>query len=268
MKRILHVIIIILLLTGTLSSCRRGTPDIGPSTYPLPSHTISEPAESPQIEPCQEPPLTQEDLEQPVPQFLEPELQQLYRRARNVYHHLFIETTGSEYSDTLEPGTFPETPPDTFEEDGLFYQYSRGRYKDWGDFDALVHSVFTDRLFQSLNRIEGHSSGLYQERDGMMCFVDLIRPNAHTRNPNFEDTFVLLEQTEDLIRFHVVGYYSFPYPLEGEDYGRRDARLRAGYEYTEEFELVLVNTSAGWRFDTFYDTSVDAGDYMGALNDN
>lgn len=251
MRRSLPVLLSALLLAGALSGCRAGPPGPSPSSPPT--------AEAAELQP----PLTQEDLELPVPDFLPPELQQLYRRAHNVYEHLFIETTGCEYAETFEPGTFPETPPETFEADGLRYRYARGRYKSWADFDALVHSVFTHRLFQALNGIEGHSSGLYAERDGALCFVDLIRPTAHTRNPNFPDTFVLLEQTEDLIRFHAVGYYSCLYPLEGEDMGTRDARLRAGYEYTEEFELILVRTEEGWRFDAFSDTSADAGEYPG-----
>ena len=268
MKQTANTIIFVLLLAGTLSSCRSDPPDVNSSLSPLPSHTAFEVTELPDINLCQEPPLTQEDLDQPVPEFLEPELQQLYRRTHNVYNNLFVETTNCEYGYTFEPGTFPEEQTETFEENGLLYRYSKGRYKDWEDFEALVHSVFTDQLFQSLNDLEGYDSDLYQDRDGKLCFVDLIKPNAHTRNYNFQDTFVLLEQTEDIVRFNVIGYYSFPYPLKGESTSQRNARLRAGYEYTEEFELVMVNTEEGWRFDTFYDTSVDASEYMGVLNGN
>ena len=133
---------IVLLLVGALSSCRSDPPDINSSLSPLPSHTTFEVTESPNTNLCQEPPLTQEDLDQPVPEFLKPELQQLYRRARNVYNNLFVETTNSEYGYTFEPGAFPELQTGTFEENGLLYRYSKGRYKDWEDFEAL-NSVYT-----------------------------------------------------------------------------------------------------------------------------
>lgn len=59
----------------------------------------------------------------------------------------------------------------------------------------------------------------------------------------------------------MTGYYSFVYPKEGESSIQRDARPRAGYEYTEDFELVLQKTGEGWRFDAFSNTAVDAGAY-------
>ena len=109
------------------------------------------PASPPVLELSQELPLTDEELEQPVPDFLDEDLQQLYRRARNVYDHLFIETVGCEYRDTFQPGTFPDAPEEAFEEQGGSYRYASGPYQSWADLDALVHSVFTDRLFQELN---------------------------------------------------------------------------------------------------------------------
>ena len=160
MRQTANTVMIVLLLAGVLSSCRSDPPNIPSSLSPLPSNTTYEVTELPHTNLCQEPPLTQEDLNQPVPEFLDPELQQLYRRARNVYNNFFVETTNCEYAYTFEPGTFPEEQTETFEENGLLYRYSKGRYKDWEDFEALVHSVFTDLLFQSLNDLEAYDSDL------------------------------------------------------------------------------------------------------------
>lgn len=263
-------LLILLLLTGCVPEASTPTPTAAattaqPTAEPTPEPTLS-PTPTPELtlDPTQEPPLLEIDLEIPVPEFLDAEQQTLYRRAYILYGMIFACTTENRYDyiDALNP--YPNEPWRDFYVGETRYAYVRGRYRNWADFDAMVHNIFTDRWFQEWNTMP---NGLpkYQEKDGRTCAITLIRFGYGARNEYFPDTFTLLEQTEDCIRFSLAGYYSHCGLLEGETSEECTARLKAGYEYTEEFEIVLVRQEDGWRFDAFYTTDLDGSNYKGTL---
>ncbi len=245
----------------------------------------SEPAETAPPEPTStpagldmalEPPLDSYDLSIPVPEFLNAGQQELYRKASNVYRHLFGgDTSAVEYFETMAPGPFPKKEYETVTEGGLTWRVSQGRYADWEDFQALVRSVFTESFFNGRNLIfdRGKETRIFRESGGKLAFVNAARGAGELRNGNFPDTFQLIEQTDEQISFYLVGYYSYCAPLsnepyvEGEGYPARDARLKAGYEYTERWKLRLVRTEEGWRFDSFADTAADCQEYCGEYSE-
>ena len=99
----------------------------------------------------------------------------------------------------------------------------------------------------------------HRRDDGALYFLDLSR-GAYYRNGNFPDTFTLKSKTDDEITFTVIGYYSSPWPNEGESFEERDQRLKDGWEYTIDFNIRLVRTAEGWRFDDFHGTAADQED--------
>lgn len=219
------------LLAAILLLCASCTPTAGPNA-------------------AEEPPLTEEELAAPAPEFLDEELQALYRRMCSVYGNLF--GGALEYFDDAWPlaegqarAEVLEGPTDTT---GGRYEVATGRYAAWADFDAMVHSLMTDRLFQE----ENETPTLFQEYQGRTAYLPTGKSLGGNRNPFFPDTFELIEQTEECIRFYVVGYYS-------DDAGIRDnetqeewaQRLQAGYDESKQFEIVLLHTEDGWRFDQF-----------------
>ena len=243
------------------------TPSPAPSASltpsPVPTASVT-PSTDPQPTQAQ-PPLGQEELAVSVPDFLDEEQQDLYRRAWSVYVHVFgLDTTGVDYAEQY-PGDFPSEPYESFEEGGYTYLYAKGLYRDWVDFDALLRGVFTDSFILEHNYLGGEQK-IYMEKDGRLCFVAASKGGRYWQNGYFPDTFELLYRSENEISFYLVGYYSYTYPLEGESAEAREARLKAGYEYALRFPITMVRTEAGWRFDTFYDTSIDEGDYPGGTS--
>ena len=197
-----------------------------------------------------EPPLSEAELAESVPDFLDEDQQLLYRRAKNVYEHLFGPATiAVEYYETLD---YPLSEY-TYEENerGWRYLVSQGRYRDWDDFMRLVLSVFTEDLFLERN------NGIYIERDGKLTFLDAAAGGSQYYNPNFQDEFELLSKSDDEIVFDVIGHYSQIHPYANESYEERDRRVAEGWEFTDRFTIRMVNTESGWRFDEFYNPGID-----------
>lgn len=201
---------------------------------------------------AEEPPLTEEELAASVPEFLDEELQTLYRRMHSVYGNLFSGML-EDFDDTwpLAEGQERAEPVEGPTADAPWgcYEVATGRYAAWADFDAMVHSLMTDRLF----RKENGNPPLFQEYQGRTAYLPTAKSLGDgNRNPFFPDTFELIEQTEDKIRFYVVGYYSKNADMkDDETYEGWTQRVGGGYEESKKFEIVLLQTEGGWRFDQF-----------------
>lgn len=191
-----------------------------------------------------------------VPDFLTQEQQDLYRRAHCVYLNLFGVTTANvDYMG----GPFGFSN-DTVVIDDMTYTFSRGRYRKWEDFDALVHAVFTEKFWDERNNsvsAVGKPWILFREYDGMLCYLETEKGQGNYYNDNFPDEFRLEKQTEEEISFALIGHYSWVYPREGETSEERDARRKREYECTQEFPIRMVLTENGWRFDEFHSALAD-----------
>lgn len=202
--------------------------------------------------PKTEPPLDEESLAAAAPSFLDEEQQLLYRRAHCVYGHLFGGDTA--YSCIWEMGDQYPGGWGEVERNGIGYTRATGRYAAWEDFDALVHSVFTHRFWDSRNAIQRGER--YINIDGAMHFI-LAARGMYYYNDNFPDTFRLISKTDDEITFTLTGHYSSPWPNEGESSQERDKRLTSGWDYTIDFPIKMVRTADGWRFDQFHHAAAD-----------
>ena len=261
MKRILKRIFAALALAAlilTLCACAPQAEGEGsPSPSPVQSAPASEPSppaqesEAPAPADFPEIILDEDSLNAAVPDFLDGEQQLLYRRALCVYSHLFG-------GDNAEVCRWEEGDPypsgDAVEHNGLPYTKATGRYAAWEDFDAMVHSVFTDDFWTRRNAIQ--RGELFLNIDGALHFVWASR-GMYYYTGNVPDTFELVSRSEDEIVFTLTGHYSFPWPKEGESPEDRDRRLEQGWEYTIDFPMKLVRTEAGWRFDQFHGACAD-----------
>lgn len=199
-----------------------------------------------------EPPLDEASLAAAVPDFLDADQQLLYRRAHCVYGHLFGGDTA--YACIWEEDDKYPSGWGEVEYKGIGYTKATGRYAAWADFDALVHSVFTDRCWIDLNAIQRGER--YINIDGAMHFL-LASRGMYYYNDNFPDTFQLISKTDDEITFTLTGHYSSPWPNEGESSEDRDKRLTSGWDYTIDFSIKMVRTADGWRFDMFHNAAAD-----------
>lgn len=223
-----------------------------------PGESKSEASLTPDV--LREPPLDEEALDIAVPDFLSEDQQALYRRAYSLYMHMFGgETSEVEYSETLEMDVFPPKDYETVIFKSIPYLLSQGRYSNWNDFDAVIHSVFTDSFWISHNEDEKNIP-VYTEKNNKLCFRDISKGCGYLYNRNFLDEFRLVEQTDHSVTFTLIGHYSLAYPKTDETFEQRDERLRNEYEYTLEFPMKMILTSNGWRFDEFHSALADERD--------
>lgn len=216
-----------------------------------PAASGSQPSSSPAAPTFPEIPVDDDTRSCPVPDFLDKDQQTLYHRALFVYSCLF----GGDTSEVCigNEDKFPNME-ETVERNGILYTKARGRYAAWADFNAMIHSVFTDNFWAERNE-----DTIFINIDGTLYYLNAAMGREY-RNENFPDTFKLNSKTDDEITFTLTGYYSSPWPNEGETSEQRDQRLKNGWEYTLDFTIKLVRTAEGWRFDEFHST---AGDQVG-----
>ena len=135
-----------------------------------------------------------------VPDFLTEEQQTLYRKARTAYAEF-----------TLVGST--EWTPVTIEgnEEGRFF-VGDGSITTWNDFETAMLGLFTPDYLEELNltvtELEDGTTlryACFADYQGQLAFSDGARgSNITYLGP---DTFELISQTEDEIRFYVIGTY-------------------------------------------------------------
>lgn len=184
-----------------------------------------------------------------VPDFLTEEQQDLYRRANTLYRILFGgDTHAIDYFDQYGSYNFNNQQ---IELDGMTYQISEGRYAAWTDFDAVVHSLFTDRFWQSKNNWADNIP-VFREYEGNLAFISAARGSGYYYNSNFSDLFELQSMTDEEIVFTLIGHYTPVWPKEGMSYEERDEYRAGTCEYIGKFTIRMVLTEEGWRFDEFH----------------
>lgn len=138
------------------------------------------------------------------PDFLTEEQQTLYRKARTAYAEFTLVATGF--------GTTEWTPV-TIEgnEEGRFF-VGDGSITTWKDFETAMLGLFTPDYLEALNiniNVLGDGTTYryvhFADYQGQLAFSDGARgSNITYLGP---DTFELISQTEDEIRFYVIGTY-------------------------------------------------------------
>lgn len=174
-----------------------------------------------------EPPLTEEDWDEPLPDFLDEEQQALYLRAKAIFPVFSGDTTNI---DSLFGG---EAGGESFEQDGVRYCISTGRYRQWADFMEMMRSIFTEEYIAELTGAETDSPAFF-EKDGLLCYLEGARGSRFGYQES--DEFQLTEETEEEVSFDLIGHYL---PVGG------------GEIYTESYPIRMVRTEAGWRIAEF-----------------
>ena len=245
--------------TPALTPTAAPEPTAEPTSAPTPEPTTAPATPAPTVDPVLlDFPLSEEALAQPVPEFLDEEQQTLYRRAYDLYCTLFAADT---YAIGYLGGGEPEEG--SWEQvDGEGRHRAGGKYARWADFDALVHSVFTDRFWQEKNN--STTPAVYGEKDGELYYLDFSFLTDPNYNPEMGPTFTLLDRTDDEIYFHMTCYYLNPYRADGMDKKGDEWRawLKSNYEYTITYPMLLVRTEDGWRFDEFRHASLDGAAFQ------
>ena len=177
-----------------------------------------------------------------VPDFLTEEQQTLYRKAYTAYKQFALYTDG--FGST-------EWTPVTIEgnEEGRFF-VGDGSITTWKDYETAMLGLFTPDYLEELNltvtELEDGTTlryACFADYQGQLAFSDGARGSNNAYIP--PDTFELISQTEDEIRFYVIGTY--------QDYVENEAGelVQEGEITQRKYEIVLTHTENGWRFSQF-----------------
>ena len=176
-----------------------------------------------------------------VPDFLTEEQQTLYRKAYTAYKQFALYTDG--FGST-------EYNPVTVEEYDNGLCVGNGSITTWKDYETAMLGLFTPDYLEALNiniNVLGDGTTYryvhFADYQGQLAFSDGARgSNITYLGP---DTFELISQTEDEIRFYVIGTY--------QDYVENEAGelVQEGEITQRKYEIVLTHTENGWRFSQF-----------------
>lgn len=208
----------------------------------LPSDTSEpEPPSSTATEPVQlsymatEPPLNEWALKQPIPEFLNEEQRQLFLHAYCAHSTFLCGYPAGIDSFPLADGSEPDVYSyETVEIDGETYTLAHGRYRQWKDFQTMMDGLFTSE-YQSQEISWDHA--FRSTEDGLLCYLDTGIGSDPFYQGNETDTYELVSQTEDEIRFNLIGHYT-EWDYEKEVWGE---------PYTVPHLIRMVRTDRGWR---------------------
>lgn len=218
--------------------------DAAPQSEPSP-----EPESTPPVDAEQEPPLSQQDLQVPAPDFLPEDLQLLYRRA----YKMMIIRIGTYAIDMTD--YFPCDTPDTsltywdqLTIDGKSYAPALNHYQSWDLFYTTLDSIFTEDFVANMY-LASDGTIYFRPVDGRLYYLPTERGFA----PAYEqDTtkmdFVLLKETPDQIDIQVTATYAVD---ETANPAFRQAWLDGLVSNTDTYTISLQRQENGWRFSQF-----------------
>lgn len=238
---------LVLLAAGlalVLGAC--AAPAAGPPTPPAEVTPASTEAPAPA-----EPPIPDWMADQPVPEFLDAEQQDLFRRAFAAANFLMGPVKASVEDFPLEDGSMPELGE--YETVGLdggwIYLVAQGRYARWADFQAMLDGIFTPAYQEELlwgENMDGERFPIFTaDGEGRTCFLDLERGSSLEYGwADVPDTYELVSQSEDAVEFYLVGHYA-DLTVQPDETGTRPLS-------TERWPIRMERTADGWRVSEFH----------------
>ena len=176
-----------------------------------------------------------------VPDFLTEEQQTLYRKAYTAYKQFALYTDG--FGST-------EYNPVTVEEYDNGFCVGNGSITTWKDYETAMLGLFTPDYLEELNltvtELEDGTTLRYAhfaDYQGQLAFSDGARGSNNAYIP--PDTFELISQTEDEIRFYVIGTY------HAEEENEEGMLVWTDETTQKKYEIVLTHTENGWRISQF-----------------
>lgn len=197
----------------------------------------------------QEPPLSEQDLQVPAPDFLTEEQQLLYRRA----YKMMIIRIGTYAIDVTD--YFPCDTPDTsltywdqLTLDGKSYAPALNHYQSWDLFYSTLDSIFTEDFLEN-TYLSSEETVYFRPVEGRLYYLPTERgyDPAYSQDTTKMD-FVLLQQSPDQIDIQVTATYAVD---ETGNPAFRQAWLDGLVSNTETYTISLQRQENGWRFSQF-----------------
>lgn len=196
-----------------------------------------------------EPYLSSQDLQVPVPDFLTDEQKLLYLRA---YKMMLIRIGTYAIDDTQYfPCDRPDTTrtyTDTISVDGYEYTPALNRYRQWDSLYSTLRSIFTESFLNS-NYLSSDGVTYFRSIEGNMYYISTERgfDPGYNQDSTLMD-FSLQEDTADRIVIQVTATYAID---ESSSQAFRQAVLDGLISNTKNYSITLVRGDDGWRFSQF-----------------
>lgn len=192
-----------------------------------------------------EPPLNEMAQSQPVPDFLNEEQTQLFQHTFCAAGSFLMacNTAGVDDFPLADGSLAPREEYETIELDDMTYLVAQGRYRQWDDFQAMLDGLFTPEYQRELLGLDEEWAPIFRsDEDGRLCYIDAGRGSSLEYDwCGMPDTYELTSQTEDEIRFDLIGHYTDVFP------GDEGALPSPEDVYTQRFPVRMVHTDQGWR---------------------
>ena len=196
-----------------------------------------------------EPYLSSQDLQVPVPDFLTDEQKLLYLRA---YKMMLIRIGTYAIDDTQyfpcdRPNT-TRTYTDTISIDGYEYTPALNHYRQWNSFYSTLRGIFTESFLDS-NYLSSDGVTYFRSIEGNMYYISTERgfDPGYNQYSTLMD-FSLREDTPDKIVIQVTATYAID---ESSSQAFRQAVLDGLISNTKNYSIALVRGDDGWRFSQF-----------------
>ena len=196
-----------------------------------------------------EPYLSSQDLQVPVPDFLTDEQKLLYLRA---YKMMLIRIGTYAIDDTQYfPCDNPDTTrtyTDTISVDGYEYTPALNHYRQWDSFYSTLRGIFTEGFLDS-DYLSSDGVTYFRPIEGNMYYISTERgfdPGYNQDSTSMD--FTLQEETPDKIVIQVTATYAID---ESSSQAFRQAVLDGLISNTKNYSITLVRSDDGWRFSQF-----------------
>ena len=196
-----------------------------------------------------EPYLSSQDLQVPVPDFLTDEQKLLYLRA---YKMMLIRIGTYAIDDTQYfPCDNPDTTrtyTDTISVDGYDYTPALNHYRQWDSFYSTLRGIFTEGFLDS-DYLSFDGVTYFRPIEGNMYYISTERgfdPGYNQDSTSMD--FTLQEETPDKIVIQVTATYAID---ESSSQAFRQAVLDGLISNTKNYSITLVRSDDGWRFSQF-----------------
>lgn len=196
-----------------------------------------------------EPYLSSQDLQVPVPDFLTDEQKLLYLRA---YKMMLIRIGTYAIDDTQYfPCDNPDTTrtyTDTISVDGYEYTPALNHYRQWDSFYSTLRGIFTEGFLDS-DYLSFDGVTYFRPIEGNMYYISTERgfdPGYNQDSTSMD--FTLQEETPDKIVIQVTATYAID---ESSSQAFRQAVLDELISNTKNYSITLVRSDDGWRFSQF-----------------
>lgn len=196
-----------------------------------------------------EPYLSSQDLQVPVPDFLTDEQKLLYLRA---YKMMLIRIGTYAIDDTQYfPCDNPDTTrtyTDTISVDGYEYTPALNHYRQWDSFYSTLRGIFTEGFLDS-DYLSFDGVTYFRPIEGNMYYISTecgFDPGYNQDSTSMD--FTLQEETPDKIVIQVTATYAID---ESSSQAFRQAVLDGLISNTKNYSITLVRSDDGWRFSQF-----------------